>query len=55
MSSTNFRSMLIFASCVVGMILVIYYMGEFLGGVLFLVHYSLMRFCMVDVRIPATT
>ena len=41
MSSTNFRSILIFASCVL-LVLVIYYMGDFLlGGVLFFVHYHL--------------
>ena len=35
-SSTNFRSILIFASCVVGACNRLYYMGEFLlGGVLF--------------------
>ena len=35
-SSTNFRSILIFASCVVGTCNMLYYMGEFLlGGVLF--------------------
>ena len=38
MSSTNFRSILILASCVVGTF-VIYYMGDFLlGDVLFFVH-----------------
>ena len=32
MSSTNFGSILIVASCVVGMILVVYYMGELFIG-----------------------
>ena len=40
MSSTNFRSILIFASCVVGTCNIDYYMGGFLlGGFLFSVHY----------------
>ena len=38
-SSTNFRSIVMFASWL--LVLVIYYVGEFLlGGVLFLVHYN---------------
>ena len=40
MSSANFRSILIFASCVVGTYNILY-VGEFLlGGVLFFVHYN---------------
>ena len=40
MSSTNFRSILIFASCVVGTRNILY-VGDFiLGGVLFFVHYN---------------
>ena len=42
-SSTNFRSILIFASCVVGTCNTLDYMGDFLlGGVTFFVHYRLM-------------
>ena len=41
MRSTNFRLILIFASCVVGTRNIIDYMGEFLlGGVPFFVHYN---------------
>ena len=42
MSSTNFRSILTFASCIVGTCNMLDYMGEFslVGGVLFFVHYN---------------
>ena len=44
MSSTNFRSILIFAQAAL-LVLVIYSMGELLlGGVLFFIHYYILGF-----------
>ena len=40
MSLTNFRSILIFAGCVVGTRNILYGFYFFLGGVLFFVHYN---------------